>query len=257
MTSLPIEKSPELSGPVLVPEENKRPLLDHLEELRSRLLRSFFWVAAGVLFSWGRVPVLLSLFLQPIGHAVFFSPSEPFLVHFKMAMVAGVAMAFPFIAWETWSFLRPAAYPYERRLFFFFLPMSVLLFFFGGWFGWKILLPAALAFLLRFGSDSLTPMISIGGYMSFAGWLVLGSALVFETPMAILFLAWRKLVSAKTLLSQWRMAIVAILIIAAVLTPTPDVVTQLLLALPMAGLYFLSIGLAFLVNGERVKRVEP
>jgi sec-independent protein translocase protein TatC len=201
----------------------------------------------GVALSWGKVPVILSAFIHPVGEVVFLSPAEPFLIHLKVAILCGLMLASPMIAREAWSFVRPAAYPFESRLFLFFLPVSVLLFLVGAWFGWGVLLPAALGFLLQFGSQAMAPMISVGAYVDFAGWLIVGSALIFETPIVILFLAWRGIVTPRSLARQWKAAAVVTLIVAALLTPTPDVVTQLLLAAPMAGLYLLSIGLAYVV----------
>ena len=237
--------SGEISGPILVPEENKRPLLDHLEELRLRLLRSLLWVGLGSIFCFSKAPVILFVLLQPVGRVVFLSPAEPFLVTLKIAILGGLFLGFPLVAWEAWSFLRPAAFPYERRLFFFYLPLSVALFFCGAWFGWRVLLPTGLTFLLRFGSDLLVPMLSVGSVLGFAGWLIMASALIFEMPIVILFLTWRKIISPASLLKHWRVALVVTLVVAAALTPTPDVVTQLLLAGPMMGLYLLSVVLAY------------
>ncbi|MBI3317852.1 MAG: twin-arginine translocase subunit TatC [Candidatus Omnitrophica bacterium] len=236
-----------VSGPVLVPEENRRPFLDHLEEFRRRVIRCLAYLAVGTALSWKLVPSFLSGFVAPVREVVFFNPAEPFLLNLQTALAGGFALSFPLLAWEAWAFVSPAVYPRERRVFFFFLPASVVLFFFGAWFGWRILLPSALNFFLQFGSDVLKPMISAGGYINFSAWLVGASGLVFETPLLVLFLVWWGVISPGTLLRQWRVAVVSILAGAAVLTPTPDVITQLLLALPMAFLYAASVLLSFLV----------
>ncbi len=226
----------------------RQPFLAHLEELRWRALRSFFWIAlgmAGIMRFSGRI---LDWFLRPVGQVVFLSPAEPFMAHLTVVFFGGLLAASPFLAWEVWGFFAPALAPRERRGILFLVPMSVGLLALGIWFGWKVLLPAALSFLMSFSSASLTPMITVGSYVGFAGWLVAGCGLIFQMPMVVLFLARIGVLHPMTLLRQWRLAIVAILVVAAVVTPTPDIVNQLLLATPMAVLYFLSVALAFLVQ---------
>ena len=227
---------------------NRQPFLAHLEELRWRALRSFFWIGLGMAVMFRFSGQILDRFLQPVGHLVFLSPAEPLMAHLSVAFFGGLLAASPFLAWEFWGFVAPAFGPRARRGVLFFVPASVGLLAMGVWFGWKVLLPAALSFLMSFSSASLTPMITIGNYVGFAGWLVLGCGLIFQMPIAVLFLARIGILHPMALLKQWRLAIVAILVIAAVVTPTPDIVNQLLLAAPMAVLYFLSVALAFLVQ---------
>ena len=191
---------------------------------------------------------ILEVFLQPVGHLVFLSPAEPFMAHLTVAFFGGLLAASPLLGWEVWGFFSPALGPRERRGILFVLPMSLALLALGVWFGWKVLVPAALSFLMSFSSASLVPMITIGNYVGFAGWLVVGCGLIFQMPIVILFLARVGILHPMTLLKQWRLAIVAILVIAAAVTPTPDIVNQLLLAAPMAVLYFLSVALALLVQ---------
>jgi len=182
-----------------------------------------------------------------VGQVVFLSPVEPFLVHLKVAFLGGLGLSFPLLAWEAWSFVRPA-FPHQGRWpVLALIPVSAGLFFAGAWFGWKLLLPAALRILLSFGGGVMTPMITVGSYISFAGWLIAGCGLIFQVPLIVFSLAVIGLVQPVTLLRQWRLAVVGILIIAAVITPTPDIFTQLLLAAPLAALYLLSVILSFLV----------
>ncbi len=247
-----MERSPtteEALGPVLVEEEEgKLPFLVHLEELRWRLVRSILWTGLGMLVTFRFAREILAWFIRPVGTVVFLSPVEPFLAYLKVAFVGGIAVASPLIAWEMWGFFGPALFPRERRSIFLLVPVSVGLFFLGVWFCWRFLLPAGLKFLLSFASENLTPMLTVGSYVSFAGWLLIGCGLVFQTPIVVMALARLGIVSPRTLLRQWRIAVVVILVLAAVITPTPDVANQLLLAIPMGILYFLSVGLAFLVK---------
>lgn len=235
---------------VVVPLDERRPFLTHLEELRRRLLRCFLWIALGMAAAWRVAPQILELLLAPAGRVVFLSPVEPFLVHLKVTFLAGAALCFPLLAWEGWGFLRPALGPGRHLpLFLLILPASVALFFTGAWFGWSWLLPAALKVLLSFGGDLMTPMLTVGHYVGFAGWLIAGCGLIFEVPLVILFLTAAGLVRPVSLVKQWRAALLIILVASALLTPTPDVFTQLLLAAPLAALYVGSVLLSFAVPG--------
>lgn len=240
-------RTEQLSGPVLVRDEDPRPFMDHLEELRRRLLRCFLWTALGVAFSWGRAGLLLSFLLGPVGPVVYLSPAEPFVIHLQVAFFGGLLLAFPLVAWEIGGFLQPAFRPAARWILPVWMAASSGLFFVGAWFGWKGLLPAALFFLQGFGGDLLTPMITVGHYVSFAGWIVVGCGLIFQLPLGILAATRAGWVRPAALVRQWRLAAVAILMAAAALTPTPDVFTQLLLAVPLAILYGGSVLLSFLV----------
>ena len=233
-------------GPAPMPVDDRRPFLDHLEELRRRLLRCFLWAAVGTALAWRLTPDILRELVRPVGQLVYLSPVEPFTVRLQVAFWGGLAFSFPLLAWEGWGFLRPALRSIERWSALILLPLSVALFLIGAWFGWKLLLPAALKILFAFGAGVMTPMLTVGNYVSFASWLIVGCGLVFQVPLVILFLTRIGLVKAQTLLRQWRLAIIGILIVAAILTPTPDIFTQLLLAAPLGILYLLSAGLALL-----------
>lgn len=230
--------------------EGKRPLLEHLEELRRRLLRSFGWVALGTVVSFHFSEEILAFFLRPVGRVVFLTPAEPFGVHLKVALLAGVVLSSPLLAWEIWGFLMPALRPLERHLGALFIAVSAALFLLGIVFGWKILLPATMAFLLQFASDSLVPMMTVGGYTGFAGWILVACGLIFEMPLVVVGLTRAGLIRPQGLIRHWRVALVSILAASAMLTPTPDVVTQLMLSLPMGALYVVSVGLAILLRGR-------
>lgn len=232
----------------MVPElEDRQPLLSHLEELRWRLLRSLGWIALGMGVAFQFSGRILAVLIAPVGKVVFLSPVEPFLVHLKVAFLGGLVVSSPLLFWEAWSFLRPAFFPKERRLILVLVPVSAGLFVGGVWFGWKLLLPTALKFLLSFSSESFVPMLTVAHYVGFAGWLIAACGFMFQMPMVVLFLAKLKWVTPRMLLRQWRMSLVGILILSAVLTPTPDMATQLLLAIPMCALYLVSVALSFMV----------
>ena len=225
----------------MVEEDSQRPFLEHLEELRRHLLRCFLWIGLGVAVCWTQAGKILFFLLKPVGPVVYLSPVEPFVVQMKAAFFGGLLLVFPLIAWEIWGFLRPAVRPGTRWTLAPLIAASAGLFFTGSGFGWAVLLPAALFFLRGFASDLLIPMITVGHYIGFATWLVLGCGLIFQLPLGILAATRAGLIRPATLVRQWRLAAVAILIAAAVLTPTPDIFTQLLLAAPLAALYVVSI----------------
>ncbi len=235
------------TGPVLVPDES-RPFAEHLEELRCRLLRCFLWVGLGAAVGWRWAGVVLARLIEPVGQVVYLSPVEPFVVRLKTAFFIGFLLSFPFLAWEVWGFVKPAFRRAPRWSLLGLIAASSGLFFAGAWFGWKGLLPAALALLRGFGGETLVPMITVGHYLSFAAWMVVGCGLIFQLPLAVLAATQAGWVRPATLARQWRLAAVGILVAAAALTPTPDVFTQLLLAAPLALLYVVSILVSFLVT---------
>jgi sec-independent protein translocase protein TatC len=230
----------------------RRPFLEHLEELRRRILRSFLWVTLGAVLSFRFTDSILVWLIRPVGKVVFLSPVEPLLTDLKIAFVGGLILSAPLVAWEGWQFLAPALWPGERRHVFFWMPLGIGLFFLGAWLGGTVFLPLSLKVLLSFGSDRsigpdrVVPMLTLGHYVGFGGGIILATGLMFQMPIAVWLLARLGLVQPRTLLHQWRVAMVVLLAAAAVLTPTPDVVTQLLFAVPLAALYLLSVGFAFL-----------
>ncbi len=253
-TVSPIHELPSPEERDFPPEAERRPFLAHLEELRRRLIRCFLWAGLGTAAGWFLAPELLSALIRPVGQVVYLSPVEPFLTQLKAAFLAGIAFSSPLLAWELWGFLRPALPPTQRWQVLAAVPVSGGLFLLGGWLGWRFLLPAALTILRGFGSAQMTPMLTVGHYVGFAGWLIVGCGLAFQLPVAVWLLARAGVIRPGTLARQWRVAVVAILVAAAVLTPTPDVASQLLLASVLAALYVVSVGVACIGSGKLVKR---
>mgnify|MGYP001566637249 CR=1 FL=1 len=228
--------------------ESRRPLAEHFEELRRRLLRAFLWLTAATVLSWNFAPQILEWLVRPVGRVVFQSPVEPFLTHLKAALLGGIALSFPMLAWEIWGFLKPALRPQERGWIFEVVLASAALFFLGAGVGWVVLLPAALRVLLSFGTGFMVPMLTIGHYVNFASWLLIGCGIAFQIPLVVLFLSTTGLVQPRSLWRQWRLVTVGLLVLAALLTPGPDVVSQMLLAAPLVALYLGSVALSFLVR---------
>ena len=229
------------------------PLSEHLEELRWRLLRSSFLLLLTTFLSCFFVKSFLRFLIQPLGKTFYLSPSEAVLVHLKVALFLGFSLGFPYFLWEAWRFVSAGLLPDEKKFFFIYFPFALLAFFAGLLFAFFIVLPLCLRFFLSFGSDSLQPMISIGSYVSFMSGLVFSFGLTFELPVVILFLSHLGLVTPSFLMDQWRYIVVAIFVIAAVVTP-PDVLSQMLLALPLLVLYGMSLFLSHLGSSWRKGR---
>ncbi len=231
---------------------------EHLAELRKRILISGCFIVLGFLLSWSFIGKIYYWLTIPVNEVLkkyfpqqtklaFTALSEPFMLYIKMAFISGLFISSPFIFHQLWLFISPALHKKEKKMVFPFVLMSTLFFIAGGAFGYFVIFPLTCDFLLKIARD-FQPVITIDNYFSLAIKMILGIALIFETPTLIFFLAKLKIVSAKFLWKYFRYAIVLIFILAAVLTPTPDIVTQTLFALPMILLYLFSILIARLVN---------
>jgi len=229
----------------------REPFLDHIRELRARLFRVFLWVALGASAGWSFSGRILDWIIAPVGSAVYINPVDPFLVRLKIALLAGLALSFPLVAWEGWRFVRPALKSGERVPLVLFLPISFGLFLLGGWLGWRVLVPVALDFLMGFGGERLTPMISIQNLVGFVGWLTVGCGILFQMPVVVVGLTRAGWVRPETLARHWRVAVVGILFLAAVVTPTPDCFNQFLVAIPVILLYAISVILSFWMGRGR------
>jgi sec-independent protein translocase protein TatC len=252
-----------LDSPPVDSEESERELrkmsfLEHLEELRKRLVISLLailgafllcWNFADRIFAWISIP--LSEFLPKGSKLVYTTLTEPFMLYMKMAFFAGIFLASPIIMLQLWLFISPGLYKRERRWAAPFIISATLFFVAGGYFGWKVILPGACDFFLKAGQQ-FTQMIKADEYFSFASKMILASGLVFETPILIFFLARLGLVTPAFLLQKLKYAIVLAFVIAAIVTPSPDMVNQSFLALPMILLYLLGIGIAWIF----AKKVE-
>ncbi|MBI4479511.1 MAG: twin-arginine translocase subunit TatC [Acidobacteria bacterium] len=239
--------------------------LDHLEELRRRIIRSLLAVAVGCGVCWTfadeiyaglALPVtqvLTDLHMDP--QLVYTSPTAPFTLYVRLAMLAGVFVASPYVLYQVWGFISPGLYPHEKR---YALPFVVLcsgLFIAGGAFAYLVAFPAALRFLLTF-AHQFRPMITVNEYFSLAMTIILGLAIVFELPVLILVLTFLRLLTPGFLFRNSRYAILLIFITAATITPTPDVPTMMLFAMPLIGLYFFGIGLSYVVLWARGRKQE-
>jgi sec-independent protein translocase protein TatC len=220
--------------------DKKLTLVEHLEELRSRLIKSVIFVVVGSVFVYNYINKILVALTRPVGRLVFISPSEAFVTNIKIAFFGGLFLASPFLIYQLWRFVGVGLNPRERKYTLLFGPLSFIFFVLGSVFGYFVIVPLGMNFLLSFSSDLITPMITISRYISFIGTLTLTFGVVFQLPLVVLFLTKIGVVTPNFLSARRKHAIVLIFILAATLTP-PDVITQCLMALPLLLLYELGI----------------
>lgn len=230
----------------------KMSFLDHLEELRKRLMISFIAVGAGFFICWGFAEPIFAKLQEPLTQALppgdtlaYTRLTAPFFLYMKVAFFTGIFIAAPVILLQLWMFIAPGLYKKERRLAAPFIIFGTVFFLLGGYFGYRFLLPATCTFFVETGKQ-FKQMITVDDYFSFASMIILGAGLVFETPILIFFLARLGIVTPAFLLQKFKYAVVLSFIISAIITPTPDIVTQASLAIPMILLYLLGIGIAYL-----------
>ncbi len=240
--------------------------LEHLEELRKRIVYSIVAIVVGFFVCWGFAGKIYAVMQRPIMDAlarnglaaklVYVNPIEPFNLYLKVAGMAGLFFASPIVLYQIWCFISPGLYRKEKRYVMPFMASTIGLFLAGGYFGYKIVLPQALVFLIGYGKD-FQPMITLSEYSSLFLTIIVGLGIVFEMPILIFFLALMGIVSAGWMWRNIRYAILGIFIVAAIITPTPDILNMCIFAAPMVVLYVLSIAIAWFVHPkQRRKRAE-
>jgi sec-independent protein translocase protein TatC len=234
--------------------------LEHLEELRRRIIYCLIALAVGFFGCWGYAERIYGVMQRPIMAAlhnhgmseklVYLDPTEPFNIYLKVAALAGLFVTSPFVLYQVWAFISPGLYRNEKRYVVPFMVSTVSLFLAGGYFGYKLVYPQALDFLIGFGSQ-FTPMITIEKYTDLFLVIIIGMGVIFEMPILVFFLSLMGIVTAGWMWRNLRYSILVIFIIAAILTPTTDILNMCIFAAPMVGLYVLSIGIAFIVHPKQ------
>jgi sec-independent protein translocase protein TatC len=259
---------PELAGDIANDPAQPLPamsFLEHLEELRKRLVYCIISVVVGFFLCWNYAENIFGLMQAPIMEAlrrhgmaeklVYLSPTEPFNLYLKIGFMAGIFVTSPFILYQVWLFIAPGLYRNEKRYVMPFMASTIGLFLCGGFFGYKLVYPAALDFLIGYGKQ-FQPMITIGEYTDLFLTVILGLGVVFEMPILIFFLALMGIVTAGWMWRNIRYSILVIFIIAAILTPTTDILNMCIFAAPMVALYLVSIGIAWFVHPKQRKKRE-
>jgi sec-independent protein translocase protein TatC len=242
------------------PVEEKMPFTDHLGELRTRLIRVLIVVGIGFGACWFYKDWLFQIITRPLyevlpqnSYMIYTSLPEAFFNYMKISFFASIFLTSPYTLYQIWKFISPGLFKSEKKYVAPFVISSSLLFIGGVLFGYFLALPPAFGFFVEFSSDFLKPMISLREYLSFAMKLLLAFGLSFELPVLIFFMAKIGVVNSKMLAKQRRYAILVIFIAAAILTPSPDALTQIIMAVPLMGLYEIGIFVAKFAEKKRPK----
>ncbi len=248
-------------------EAGRMPLLDHLVELRNRLLWSFGAVMIAFLVCYQFKTYIYQFLAHPLAvifegepgrKMIFTGLTEAFFTYIKVSFWAAICVSFPVIAWQVWKFVAPGLYKTERGAFLPYLAATPVLFIMGGSLAYFVVIPVAFRFFLSFetpGGDGTLPIVSepkVNEYLSLVMTLLFGFGVAFQLPVLLTLMARAGLITSAGLLSKWRYAVVAMVAVAAVLTP-PDIVSQISLAVPLIMLYFLSIFSCRMVEKARAK----
>ena len=242
-------------------EDHKMSLTEHLIELRKRIFRIIIVLVIGFGACYYYKDLVFDIITKPLtkvlpknGYLIYTGLTEAFFVYMKLAFFASLIITSPFILYQIWKFISPGLLPKEKKYVVPFVLSSTLLFMGGVLFGYFIALPPAFEFFVSFNNRYLQAMISFRDYLSLFVTFLLGFGLSFELPIFIFFLAKLGIVNAKMLSQQRRYAILIIFIVAAILTPSPDALSQILMAIPLMFLYEVSI---FVVKFSEKKKVAP
>ena len=244
------------------PEDERREarmgFLEHLDELRTRLIRACLAVAAGMGIAFFFVDRISNFVLEPTlrmlppgSQLVFIRPGENFSFYFDIALIGGAVLAAPFVMYQIWGFIAPGLYATERKFVIPFMVFAAIGSLGGALFSHYLLYPAMMGFFGAFHSPGVTFMPSVEYTFELYKNLLLGMVVVFQLPTLVFFLAKMRLVTARFLWRHIKYAILVIFVVAAVLTPSPDPWNQALFAVPMIGLYLISIGIAWIVGPKR------
>ena len=231
------DAAPLTASPQEERKDGSMSIIAHLEELRKRLIYSMIAVAVGSGVAYFYIDDIMRCLTAPAGKLYYMQPAEAFFTYLKIAVFGGFLLAVPIVFYQIWRFILPALTMRERKALLLIVPTSVVLFFAGLLFSFFIVLPAAIRFFVGFGTDSLEPLFSLGKYLDFVLAFILPFGCVFELPLIIVVLAKLGFVGSAFLWRQQRVVVFLSFVIGAVISPTPDVFSQTMIAVPMILLY--------------------
>jgi len=232
--------------------------LEHLDELRKRIINSCIAIAVCVLLGFGFIDRIFNFIFAPTRRAlppgvklIYTQPGEAFSLYIEIALIMGVMLAAPFIMYQVWRFIAPGLYSNEKRFAIPFVLFTTLGFLAGAAFNHYISFPFMMAFFASFNTPDLAFMPKLEEVFGLYSKLLIGMGIVFQMPTVVFFLAKMKVLTARFLIGNFKYALLLIFITAAVITPTGDMMTQIIFAAPMLGLYLLSIVIAWVVGPKR------
>jgi sec-independent protein translocase protein TatC len=241
-------------------DDSRMPFLAHLEELRSRLVRSAMAVGVAFLGTYLFKEELyqglarpLKAAMPPEARLIYTAPAEAFFTYLKIALLAAIVVASPIIFYQFWRFISPGLYTHERKAVWPFVLISSVLFIVGAVFCYVMVFPYAFQFFMSFATDDIVPMLSLKSYLSFSATLLFAFGVIFEVPLVLVFLGRVGIVSSKGLKKNRKYAILIMFVAGAMFTP-PDVVTQCMMALPLIVLYEISIYMVMATEKKKAQR---
>jgi sec-independent protein translocase protein TatC len=246
-----------------IPAEGKMSFLEHLDELRKRIVNSAIAIAVCIVGGFYWINQIVDFILSPTRKAlpagvklIYTQPGEAFSLYVQIALIMGVVLAAPFIMYQVWMFIAPGLYSNEKRLAIPFVLFTTIGFVFGAAFNHYVAFPFMMAFFASFNTPDLAFMPKLEDVFGLYSKMLLGMGIVFQMPTVVFFLAKMKMVTARFLVKNFKYAFLIIFVLAAVITPTGDPTTQAIFAAPMIALYTLSIAIAWIVGPKRLKAGE-
>ncbi|MCX7974124.1 MAG: twin-arginine translocase subunit TatC [Candidatus Aminicenantes bacterium] len=234
--------------------------LEHLEDLRKRLFNSFLAIVITLIPAWFFSRDVFRILAKPVtqylpegAKLAYTGLTEPFLLYLKVSFLTAIFISSPFIFLQIWYFVAPGLYQREKRLVIPFVIFTTFFFLLGAAFGYLVIFPWACRFFLNLGSD-FQSVITVNSYFNLSLKLLLGIGLVFEMPILVFFLARLGVISSRWMVRNFKYAVLVIFIIAAIITPTPDMISQSILAIPMLFLYGLSILVVIMVEKAKLRK---
>ena len=242
---------------------SKMSFLEHLDELRKRLIYIVYSLLAGCAISYIFIAKIFDFIMRPMQQVLppgsylqFTSGSEPFMLWIKIGFLAGIFISSPLILWQVWKFIAPGLYTHEKKFAIPFVLMSTTFFVAGGLFSHYIAFPWTWQFFASFATDYMKFVPKIDEAFSLYTKMILGFGAIFEMPTLVFFLARMGVVTAGMLLKYFKYAFLIIFIVAAVISPGTDMMSQVVMAVPMLALYIISIGIAFVFQKKRIPATD-
>jgi sec-independent protein translocase protein TatC len=263
MALVPFPGPHQAGAPIALPPDDddddalggKMSFLDHLDELRKRIVRACLSVAVGVVLTFAFIQPIFDFILAPTRSAlppgvkmIYTQPGEAFSLYITVALIAGVVVAAPYIMYQVWMFIAPGLYAKEKRMAYPFVALTTIGFVLGAAFNHWVAFPFMMKFFASFNTTELAFMPKLDDVFGLYSKMLIGMGIVFQMPAVVFFLAKMRLITARFLVSNFKYAFLIIFVVAAVITPTGDMMTQTIFAAPMVGLYILSIFIAWMVN---------
>jgi sec-independent protein translocase protein TatC len=240
---------------------SKMSFLEHLEELRKRLIYSAYSLLAGCAIAYIFIQRIFDFVMLPMQHMlpggnklIYTAGAEPFMLYLKIGLIAGIFFSSPLIIWQLWKFISPGLYTHEKKFAIPFVLLSTIFFVLGGLFSHYIAFPWTWKFFISFSTDYMVFLPKIDEAFSLYTKMLLGFGLVFEMPTLVFFLARMGVITAKMLWAYFKYAILVIAIVAAVVSPGTDMMSMMIMAVPMWGLYLISIVIAFIFGKKKKRR---